>query len=160
MADEQQAKQPINHTQDVLTLLNRDLANEMNTMLMYMATSLLVKGNDAGDVRETTDTFAKQDFKHARKLAARIVELEGTPQLMPGQLQDNASVDVNLPRKREKDALLKDSLEREMLSVIEYRNQIQNIAFTDPATRRLLEEILAEKESQAKEIRVLLGEAM
>ena len=66
-----------------MTILNRDLANEMNTMLMYMADSLLAKGTDAGDVKEVSQKFAKQDFKHARKLAERIVALEGTPELFP-----------------------------------------------------------------------------
>ena len=45
----------------------------------------------------------------------------------------------------------------ERQAVIEYKNQTQNVGFTDPATRLLLEGILAEKEHQAKEVRHLLG---
>ncbi|HEX2949419.1 MAG TPA: ferritin-like domain-containing protein [Armatimonadota bacterium] len=147
------------HGQDVLTLLNRDLANEMNTMLMYMAGSLLVRGQDAFDVKEVASKFSKQDFKHAKKIAARIVELEGSPQLMPTQIDNNASIDAKMPSQRATgpQALLKDALECELQSVVEYRNQIQNIEFNDPATCLLLQGILADKEHQAEEIRDLLG---
>lgn len=158
MADERE-RASFSHGQDVLTILNRDLANEMNTMLMYMADSLMARGTDSRDVRDVADEFAKMDFAHAKKLAARIVELEGTPQLMPMQIQDNASIDAKMPMQGDGavQPLLKDALENEMQSVIEYRNQIQNIAFNDPTTRSLLEDILANKETQAEEIRSLLG---
>ena len=146
------------HGQDVLKTLNRDLANEMNSMLMYMADSLLMRGTDSLDVRQVAEKFSLQEFGHARKLAARIVELDGVPQLMPIQIQDNASITMKpLPKHQETEATLKDALEHELMAVIEYRNQVQQIGFTDPATRLLLEEILADKEHQAEEIRKLLG---
>jgi bacterioferritin (cytochrome b1) len=145
------------HGQNVLTLLNRDLANEMNTMLMYLADSLQVRGTDCVDVQEVANKFAKQDFKHVRKLAGRIVELEGTPQLMPLQIQDNASIEAKIPADGAIQPVLKDALEHELQSVLEYRNQIQNIGFSDPATCLLLEEILADKEHQAETVRNLLG---
>lgn len=151
------SQQDFSHGQDVLTLLNRDLANETNTTLMYMADSLLVRGPDAHDVKTVLSEFAKQDFKHAQKLAARIVDLNGTPRLMPADLLNNASIEAQQSRDVEREPLLKDALEHELQAVIEYKNQIQNIGFTDPATRLLLEEILAEKEHQAEEIRHLLG---
>ncbi|HEY3376567.1 MAG TPA: ferritin-like domain-containing protein [Armatimonadota bacterium] len=145
------------HGQDVLTLLNRDLANEMNTMLMYMADSLLVRGTDSLDVKEVTSKFAKQDFKHAKKLAARIVELEGIPQLMPLHIQDNASIEPKMGQDGAIKPMLKDALECELQSVLEFRNQVQTIAFEDPTTCLLLEGILADKEHQVEEIRNLLG---
>jgi len=151
------SQQNFSHGQDVLTVLNRDLANEMNTMLMYMMDSLLVRGTDAHDVKGVMSDFVDQDFKHARKLAARIVDLDGTPQLMPLDLQNNASIETRQSRDTRPEPLLKDALEHELQAVIEYRNQIQNIGFTDPATRLLLEQILTEKEHQAEEIRHLLG---
>lgn len=145
------------HGPDVLTLLNRDLANEMNTMLMYMADSLLVRGLDSHDISDVFSTFANQDFKHAKKLAVRIVELEGTPELLPSNLQNNASIDTKPPHRHAARPMLEDALEHEMQSVIEYKNQVQGIAFDDPATRLLLEEILSDKEHQAEQIRNLLG---
>ncbi|MHB9133549.1 MAG: ferritin-like domain-containing protein [Armatimonadota bacterium] len=148
------------HGQDVLTILNRDLANEMNTMLMYMADSLLVRGSTSFNVKSVASQFADQDFSHVKKIAARIVELDGTPQLMPAQIQDNASIDMQMPTRAEHgeaEPMLKNALENELQSVVEYRNQVQNIGFSDPTTRLLLEEILADKEHQAEEIRNLLG---
>ncbi len=153
----EQGQSNFTHRQDVLTILNRDLANEMNTMLMYMADSLLAKGVDAGDVKDVSHKFAKQDFKHARKLAERIVALEGTPELLPVDLQNNASISTKIPRERTLQPIMKDALENEQQAVIEYKKQIQDLAFTDPATRLLLEEILTEKEQQAIAIHDLLG---
>jgi bacterioferritin len=152
----EQSQQGFTHGPDVLTLLNRDLANEMNTMLMYMADSLTVKGTDSHDVKSVLSKFVKEDFKHAQRLATRIVDLEGTPELTPDNLGSNASIDVK-PPVQELQPMLKDALEHEMQSVIEYRNQIQNIGFNDPATRLLLEELLTDKEHQAEEIRHMLG---
>jgi len=150
--------QGFSHGQDVLTVLNRDLANEMNTVLMYMMDSLMVRGADAHDVKGVMTDFVQQDFGHAQKLAVRIVDLDGTPELMPTDLQNNASIETRQPsRDNERVPLLKDALEHELQAVIEYKNQIQNIGFSDPATRLLLEEILTEKEHQAEEIRHLLG---
>jgi len=156
----EQGQAGFTHRQDVLTILNRDLANEMNTMLMYMADSLVAKGNDAGDIKELASKFAKQDFKHVRQLAERIVELEGTPELFPADVQNNASIDAKMPREphqRTLQPLLKDALENEEQSVIEYRRQIQDLAFNDPATRLLLEEILTDKERQMIKIHDMLG---
>ena len=151
------SQQDFSHGQDVLTVLNRDLANEMNTMLMYMMDSLLVRGADAHDVKGVMTDFVQQDFKHAQKLAVRIVDLDGMPELTPLDLQNNASIETKQSKDSERMSLLKDALEHELQAVLEYRNQIQNIGFTDPATRLLLEEILTEKEHQAEEIRHLLG---
>lgn len=152
-----QERADFSHSQDVLTILNRDMANEMNTMLMYLTDSLVVRGTDSLDVKEVAGKFSQQDFTHAKKLAARIVELEGVPQLMPLQIQDNASIEYKLPDHGAPEPLLTNALENELQSVIEYRNQIQNIGFSDPTTRALLEDILADKERQAEDIRNLLG---
>lgn|GEM_PF-588600 len=153
----QETPRDFSHGPDVLTLLNRDLANEMNTMLMYMANSLKASGMDAHDVKSVMSGYVKQDFKHARKLAARIVDLEGEPELTPADLRNNASIEAMQSKGGALEPMLKDALEHELRAVIEYKNQIQNIAFTDPATRLLLEGILVEKERQAEEIRHLLG---
>jgi len=85
------------------------------------------------------------------------VDLEGEPELTPADLQSNASIEAMHSRDGKLQLMLKDALEHELQAVIEYKNQIQNIAFTDPVTRLLLEGILAEKEHQAEEIRHLLG---
>lgn len=145
------------HGQDVLQLLNRDLANEMNTMLMFMLDSLVARGTDSLDVKQVATSFAAQDFQHLQKIAGRIVELEGKPQLMPQQIQDNASIDFKLPDGGAIEPILTNALENELQSVLELRNQVQNIAFTDPTTRTVLEDILADKEHQVEEIRNLLG---
>ncbi len=145
------------HGPYILTLLNRDLANEMNTMLMYLANSLLVKGIDSHDVSDVFSKFAKQDFTHARKLAERIVDLDGTPELMPQHLVNNASIETPPLTHHAAKPMLQDALAHELQAVIEYKNQVQGIAFDDPATRLLLEEILVDKERQAHEIRTLAG---
>lgn len=146
------------HGQDVLTLLNRDMANEMNTALMYLMNSLAVRGADAMDIQETMGTFADQDLSHVRLLAGRIVELEGDPELTPAQIQNNASREITpVPRHADTKRMLRDALESEMQSVVEYRNQVQTLAFNDPTTRLLLEGILADKEHQTEQIRNLLG---
>lgn len=154
---QEESPQTFSHGQDVLTLLNRDLANEMNTMLMYMANSLKASGTDAHSVKSVMSDFVQQDFEHARKLAARIVDLEGEPELTPTDLQNNASIEATHSKDGKLEPMLKDALEHEMQAVIEYKNQVQNVGFTDPATRLLLEGILSEKEHQAEEVRHLLG---
>ena len=152
---------PQEHTfwqgQDVLTLLNRDMANEMNTSLMYLVDSLVVKGVESFAIKAVAKDFCQQDLGHVQKLAERIVEVEGTPELAPTQISDNASIAMRMEKKPETTRMLKDCLENELQSVIEYKGQIMNIGFTDPATRLLLEEILADKEHQVEEIRNLLG---
>ena len=155
----EQPRKDFSHGPEVLTVLNRDLANEMNSVLMYLVDSTVANGATADEVKTLADKFARQDFKHAQRLASRIVDLEGTPDLRPQAIIDNASVEMKMPRHGEIKKLLTDALEGEMLSIMEYKSQIRNIAFDDPATRLLLEEILADKEHQAEELRHLLGMA-
>lgn len=150
-------KKDFAHGEDVLTMLNRDLANELNTMLMYLGDGLLARGTDSMDLKEVSEKFAALDFAHARKLAARVVELEGVPAVMPINLQNDASIDVTLHDDGAITPILKDALECELQSVLELRNQIQRIGFSDPATVLLLQHILADKEHQVEEIRNLLG---
>lgn len=54
------------HGVDVLTMLNRDIVNEIDSMPLFPGDSLLARGVDSRDVKEVIGKCAKMDFKHVQ----------------------------------------------------------------------------------------------
>ena len=68
---------------EILALLERAYWMEMETVMSYVANSAALDGIRAEEIAEALDADVDEELGHARKFAARIKELYGTP---PGSL--------------------------------------------------------------------------
>lgn len=134
----------------VLKLLNEALATEIVCVLRYKRHFFMARGLNAEPVAAEFAEHATQEQDHADKLAERIVQLGGEPNLSPkGLLERSHSEYVEGSTLEE---MIKENLIAERIAIDSYRQMIEYIGEQDSTTRRLLEEILAVEEEHADDM--------
>jgi bacterioferritin len=140
----------------VLRLLNEALATEIVCVLRYKSHYFNAHGIHAQPVAEQFQQHAGEELQHADRIAARIVQLGGKPNLSPeGMLGRSRSEFVEGDSLR---SMIEEDLAAERVAIDSYREMIAYIGEADPTTRRMLEEILAVEEHHADDLVRLLGD--
>jgi bacterioferritin len=138
----------------VLSVLNTALATEIVCVLRYKAHYFGAKGLNAEPAAAEFLEHAGEEQVHADRLAERINQLGGTPEMDPNTLMARSQTEYNTP-----DALLdmiKEDLVAERVVIQAYTETIAWLGHNDPTTRRIFEEILAEEEEHADDMLTLL----
>ena len=138
----------------VIKLLNEALATEWVCVLRYYRHYFMASGMLADSVKAEFLEHAQQEQAHANKLAERIVQLGGEPDLNPDTLTVRAHAEY-----REGENLrdmVKEDLIAERIAIDSYREMINYIGDKDTTTKRILESILAQEEEHADEFADLL----
>ena len=138
----------------ILRLLNESLATEWVCALRYKRHYYMASGIKASVAAEEFLEHATQELEHADKLAERIVQLGGEPDLNPDNLSKNSHAQY-VAGKNLKEMVLED-LVAERIAIDSYREIIQYIGEADPTTRRIFEDILAQEEEHADDMSDLL----
>ncbi|WP_110971404.1 ferritin-like domain-containing protein [Pseudomonas huaxiensis] len=140
--------------QTILRLLNESLATEWVCTLRYKRHYYMASGIKASAAADEFLEHANQEQEHAHKLAERIVQLGGEPDLNPDNLSKNSHAQYVAGRDL-KEMVLED-LVAERIAIDSYREIIQFIGESDPTTRRIFEDILAQEEEHADDMADLL----
>lgn len=138
----------------VLAVLNDSLATELVCVMRYKAHYYGAKGLNAEPAATEFLEHAGEEQVHADRLAERINQLGGTPELSPDTLMARSQTEYNTP-----DALLdmiKEDLIAERVVIQAYTEIIGWLGPNDPTSRRIIEEILAEEEEHADDMLNLL----
>lgn len=140
--------------EQVLQMLNEALATELVCVLRYKRHAFMAKGLAAEPVANEFAAHAAEELRHADRIAERIVQLGGEPNMSPeGLLQRSHSEYVEVSALPD---MIKENLVAERIAIDSYRQMISYVGDQDPTTRRLLEEILAVEEEHADELADLL----
>lgn len=135
-------------------LLNEALATEIVCVLRYKRHYYTAKGIHAQAVAQEFLEHANEEQGHADSLAERIIQLNGTPNLNPeGLLMRSHSEYVEGDTLVE---MIKEDLVAERIAIESYSEMIRYFSNDDPTTRRLLEEILANEEEHAEDMKTLI----
>jgi bacterioferritin len=135
-------------------LLNDALATEIVCVLRYRRHYFMAKGIHAGPVKQEFLEHANEEQAHADRIAERIVQLGGEPNFSPeGLLSRSHSEYVEGKGLIE---MIREDLVAERIVIESYSEIIRFLGNDDPSTRRLMEEILAEEEDHANDLRTLL----
>ena len=135
---------------EVLKLLNEALATEIVCVLRYKRHFFMARGLNAEPVAAEFAEHATQEQDHADKLAERIVQLGGEPNLSPKGLLERSHSEYVEGKTLEE--MIKENLIAERIAIDSYRQMIDYIGEQDSTTRRLLEEILAVEEEHADDM--------
>ncbi|HEY9787742.1 MAG TPA: ferritin-like domain-containing protein [Candidatus Obscuribacterales bacterium] len=138
----------------ILNLLNDALATELVCVLRYRRHYYMARGINSEAVATEFLEHANEEQEHADRLAQRIVQLGGEPDLNPDSLSERAHSEYI--EGRDLKDMLREDLVAERISIDTYRAMIDYIGNSDPTTRRLLEDILAKEEEHADELSNLL----
>ncbi len=138
----------------VIKLLNDALATEYVCVLRYYRHYFMAKGMLADSIKAEFLEHAQQEQAHAGKLAERIVQLGGEPDLNPDTLTRRSHAEYK-EGKNLRD-MVRENLIAERIAIDSYREMINFVGDKDTTTKRILEEILAQEEEHADEFADLL----
>lgn len=138
----------------VIELLNTALATEYVCTLRYYRHYFMAKGMLADAVKGEFLEHAQQEQEHAHKLAERIVQLGGEPDLNPDTLTKRSHAEYK--EGTDLRDMVKENLIAERIAIDSYREMIDFIGDKDTTTKRILESILAQEEKHADEFADML----
>ena len=138
----------------VIKVLNEALATEIVCVLRYKRHYYTAKGIHSASVAEEFLEHASEEQGHADRIAERITQLDGEPNFDPaGILSRSHSQYVAGDSLIE---MIKEDLIAERIAIESYSEIIRYLGDNDPTSRRLMEEILANEEEHAEEMKTLL----
>jgi len=141
----------------VLQMLNEALATEFVCVLRYRHDYFMARGLKAHIAADELLEHATQELEHADRIAERIVQLGGEPDLNPATFLERSHSEYRLGRTLQE--IIKENLVAERIAIDSYREMARYCGNDDPTTRRMLEEILATEEEHADDLANLLEDA-
>ena len=135
------------------TLRATELASELQYRHhAYMAVSLAMPGVKAEFIEH-----AEAEARHADMLAKRIQQLGGDPIFEPQAIADKIEeLRLELGDPKTLTEMIAFNLGVERRQIVAYTQMVREVAFHDPTTRRMLEDILIDTEHHAAEMSDLL----
>ncbi len=137
-----------------IAILNEALATEIVCVLRYRFHYIMATGIHSQSVKSEFKEHALEEQEHAERIAERIKQLGGKPEMNPAILSDRAHSEY-----REGTSLadmIREDLIAERIAVETYREIIHFFGDQDPTSRTMMEKILAKEEEHADDMADLL----
>jgi bacterioferritin len=134
--------------EEMIRLLNEDLAREYQAIIAYVAYSQTLKGAPYTDIAGELEAHAAEELAHALKIARQVDYFGGTPEVRPVQV------------KTSKDAktMLQFDLENERVTIQNYRQRIQQAdAMGEFALSEVLRGIIVQEQEHLQDLSDALG---
>ncbi len=138
----------------VIEVLNEVLATETVCTLRYRNHYFMASGIHGAGVESEFLQHANEEQQHADRVAKRICELGGTPNLNPEGLATRSHAQYGEGETLED--MIREDLIAERIAIATYSEIVRWLGNDDPTTRRMIEEILAVEEEHADDMAKLL----
>jgi bacterioferritin len=138
----------------VLRLLNEALATEIVCSMRYKRHYFMAAGIQAQAVAEEFLEHATEEQSHADRIAERITQLNGEPNLNPEGLATRSHSEY--VEGGSLVDMIREDLVAERVAIESYGEIVRYLGDNDPTSRRLMEEILAKEEEHADDLVRLL----
>ena len=135
--------------EQLINLLNEDLAREYQAIIAYTVYSQVLKGAEYMNIAKELEVHAKQELQHALTISKHIDYLGGMPTATP------------LPVKQAEDAkaMLRADLENENNTIRAYRDRVRQCeALSEYAIAEDIREILRQEQEHQIDLATALGE--
>ncbi|HEV8660902.1 MAG TPA: ferritin-like domain-containing protein [Thermoanaerobaculia bacterium] len=134
----------------VIKLLNEALATEIVCVLRYKRHYFMAQGIHADPIAAEFLQHANEEQGHADQIAARIIQLGGSPNFNPeGMLMRSHSEYVEGQTLVD---MIKEDLIAERIAIDSYTEMIRYLGEDDITTRRMMESILGVEEEHANDL--------
>lgn len=137
---------------ELLEKLNAALSEEWLAFYQYWIGALVVEGAMRADVQREFEEHAAEEYRHAKMLAERIIQLEGVPVLDPSHWVDLARCKYSPPIKNDVSTLLKQNIAAERCAVIRYEEIATFTNNIDYTTCDIAKRIMAEEEEHEQDL--------
>jgi bacterioferritin len=133
---------------EMIELLNEDLAREYQAIIAYTVYSQVIKGPEFMTIAEELKTHAAEELEHALKISRQIDYFGGMPTTAPKQVKTSEDA-------RE---MLRFDLENEQETVQNYRMRIRQAeAMGEFALSEVLREIIVQEQEHEIDLATALG---
>src|SRR5437667_2836897 len=134
--------------EEMVHLLNEDLAREYQAIIAYTVYSQVLKGAPYTDIAEELEKHAREELEHALKLSRQINYFGGMPEVWPKEVK--TSHDAR--------QMLQFDLENERQTLANYRQRIQQAeAMGEFALSEVLREIVVQEQEHLIDLADALG---
>ncbi len=130
---------------DLISLLNKALADEWLAYYQYWIGSKVVKGPMAERIKVELEEHAGEELKHANMLTERILQLGGTPVLEYKDLEKLSTCGFSAPKNPDGKAVLRQNIKGEQCAIAVYVKLLKLTEGKDILTHLMLQEILKEE---------------
>ncbi len=138
-----------NASEELLDLLNRSIAREIQVSIQYMWQHVLWKGVKGFAVKDELKSIAITEMKHAEEIAERLAYLGGVPTTKPDPIFVGETLKEMIEQdKKDEEAAI--SLYREVIKKAKDEG--------DETTKRLFRQILSDEEDHHDTFTGLLEE--
>jgi bacterioferritin len=134
--------------EEIVRLLNEDLAREFQAIIAYVVYSQTMKGAKYQHIAKELEKHAEEELEHAIIIAKQIDYFNGTPVTVPKEVKmsDNP------------DDMLRFDLENERITILAYRQRIQQAeAMGEFALSEALREIIVQEQDHLTDLAAALG---
>lgn len=138
----------------VCNILNQALATEIVCVLRYKRHYFMATGLNKDAVAAEFLEHANDEQGHADRIAERITQLGGSPDLNPEGLASRSHSEYK--EGTSLSDMVKEDLIAERVAIESYSEIVRYLGEKDPTSRRLMEEILAVEEEHANDMHDLL----
>jgi bacterioferritin len=134
--------------EEMIDLLNDDLAREYQAIIAYTVYSQVMKGAAYTDIATELEKHAGEELAHALRIANQIDYLGGMPNVKPKPVKTSA----------DSDEMLRFDLENEVETVRNYRQRIRQAeAMGEYALAEVLREIIVQEQNHEIDLADALG---
>ena len=139
----------------VIELLNKALAEEWLAFYQYWIGAQVVEGAMRSDVQREFEEHAMEEFAHAKMVADRIIQLEGTPVLDPAQWSTLARCKYTAPLNCDVLSVLKQNVAAERCAIMRYEEIATYCNNVDYTTCDIAKRIMAQEEEHEQDLQDL-----
>ena len=139
---------PIVTREQLINLLNEDLAREYQAIIAYVVYSQVLKGAQYMSIAEQLEQHAAQELKHALTISRQIDYLGGMPTVTPRPVKTSEKAEE----------MLQLDLENENETVRNYRERVRQCeALGEYAMAEHIREILVQEQDHQIDLATALG---
>src|SRR4051812_44833818 len=134
--------------EDMVELLNEDLAREYQAIIAYTVYSQVLKGAPYTDIARELEKHAGEELEHAIKIARQIDYFGGMPGVRPNEVKTSEDAKE----------MLRFDLENERVTIQNYRDRIRQAdAMGEFALSEVLREIIVQEQEHLMDLADALG---
>lgn len=141
----------------VIGVLQEALATELVCTLRYRQHHHTARGMNAEPIAAEFLQHSSEELDHAERIAARIAQLGGAPDMDPSHLAARSHSEYRTASTLRE--MIEENLVAERIAVASYTEVVAWLGAGDPTTRRLFEDILAVEEEHADDLVAMLDDA-
>jgi bacterioferritin len=141
--------------QQLLTLLNKAFADEWLAYYQYWLGAKVVKGPMKEAVIAELLQHATDELRHADMVAARIIQLGGTPVNEPKKWYDVSNCGYDAPEDPFVGKLLEQNIKGERCAIGFYKRLLESVQGKDPVTYNIVLQILQDEVAHEEDLQSL-----